>query len=194
MAEESSFPDLVRRVRVGDQDAATELVNSFEPAIRRAVRFQMRDKRLRRVFDSMDICQSVLASFFVRAGLGQYELDKPEQLLKLLSSMARNKVINLVHHQQADCRDHRRVAAGSADSRIAAAGSSPSQHVSLEELMGKFRQQMSEDELWLADQRALGRPWNEIAAEIGGNADALPQAEPGRQPRRRPARPGGCRR
>ena len=31
----------------------------------------------------MDICQSVFTSFFVRAALGQYEIEKPAQLLRL---------------------------------------------------------------------------------------------------------------
>jgi RNA polymerase sigma-70 factor (ECF subfamily) len=39
----------------------------------------------------MDICQSVLASFFVRAAVGQFELDRPEPLVGLLIGMARNK-------------------------------------------------------------------------------------------------------
>jgi len=42
----------------------------------------------------MDICQSVLASFFVRAALGQYELETPGHLLKLLVSMSRKKLID----------------------------------------------------------------------------------------------------
>ena len=40
----------------------------------------------------MDICQSVLGSFFVRAATGQYKLETPEHLLKLLTTMARNKL------------------------------------------------------------------------------------------------------
>jgi hypothetical protein len=35
----------------------------------------------------------VLGSFFVRAALGQYELNRPEQLFKLLASMAHNKLV-----------------------------------------------------------------------------------------------------
>ena len=56
-----------------------ELVRDFEPAIRMEVHCRLRDQRLRRAFDSLDICQSVLASFFVRAASGQYELDTPGQ-------------------------------------------------------------------------------------------------------------------
>ncbi len=67
MPEASDFRDLIRRVRAGDDGAATELVRRYEPAIRRAVRIRLADTRLARAFDSMDICQSVLGSFFVRS-------------------------------------------------------------------------------------------------------------------------------
>ena len=59
MAED--FADLLARVRAGDP-AATELVRRYEPA----VRANLVDPNLRRHFDSLDICQSVLGSFFVR--------------------------------------------------------------------------------------------------------------------------------
>src|SRR6266404_599838 len=100
MSETASFRDLLERVRASDQDAARELVQRYEPAIRRAVRFRLSDPRLGRLFDSMDICQSVLASFFVRAAGGQYDLQQPEQLLKLLVTMARNKLARQARAQQ----------------------------------------------------------------------------------------------
>ena len=82
------FANLVRRVRAGDAAAAEEIVRRFESAVRVAVRTRLLDSRLRRQFDSMDICQSVLASFFVRAAMGQYEIATPDDLLKLLAQMA----------------------------------------------------------------------------------------------------------
>src|SRR5262249_4045474 len=100
--EAAGFEDLIRRVRTGEEEAAAELVRLYEPASRRVVRVPLRDPRLRRVLDSTDICQSVLATFFVRANLGQYELDTPEQLLRLLASIARHKVTNQAHRHQAD--------------------------------------------------------------------------------------------
>src|SRR3989442_11144114 len=92
MSDAPSFQGLIARVRAGDAEAARELVQRYEPAIRRAVRFRLADSRLARLFDSMDICQSVLASFFVRAAAGQYDLEQPEQLLGLLAAMARKKL------------------------------------------------------------------------------------------------------
>src|SRR5579885_2113346 len=117
MSDASDFHDLIRRVRAGDEAAAAELVRRYEPAIRRAVRIRLADTRLARAFDSMDVCQSVLASFFVRAALGQYELDAPEQLLKLLATMARHKLADQVDRERAECRDNRRLA-GSAAAQV----------------------------------------------------------------------------
>src|SRR5216684_6247091 len=108
MSEETAFVDLIRRVRAGDAQASAELVRRYEPAIRIAVRVRLNDPGLRRLFDSMDICQSVLGSFFVRAALGQFELDNPDQLLKLLVTMARNRLTNHALQEQAACRDYRR--------------------------------------------------------------------------------------
>src|SRR5438270_7279038 len=110
MYENDSAVQLFSRVRAGDADAAAELFRRFEPAIRRRVRVWLRlqDPRLRRVFDSIDVCQSVLASFFVRAAAGQYDLEEPGQLIALLFRMARHKLSHQVARQQAARRDVRR--------------------------------------------------------------------------------------
>lgn len=78
MSDRGPFAEFLRRIRAGDEHAAAELVRRYEPAIRLEVRLRLGDPRLRRVLDSMDICQSVLASFFVRAAVGQYDLERPE--------------------------------------------------------------------------------------------------------------------
>ena len=108
MSQEASFRDLIRRVRAGDDRAAEELVRQYEPEIRRAVRVRLTDPDLRRIVDSLDICQSVLGSFFARAALGQYQLDEPKHLLRLLITMARNKVADLARRETAQRRDRRR--------------------------------------------------------------------------------------
>src|SRR6266436_4001848 len=101
MPEFATFQDLIGQVRAGDGEAAAELVRRYEPAIRRAARIRLADSRLRRLFDSMDISQSVFASFFVRAALGQYELEKPERLLGLLVAMSRKKLADHARQQAA---------------------------------------------------------------------------------------------
>jgi RNA polymerase sigma factor (sigma-70 family) len=174
LERDEDFEALMRRVRGGDADAATALVRMYEPAIRRAVRVWMLNARLRRALDSLDICQSVMASFFVRAALSQYHFDTPTQLVQLLVSMARNKVADQVRHEQAGRRDNRRVEPGDVrDREVKAREASPSQHVAARDLLEEFRRRMSAEERYLADQRGLGREWQDIAAEVGGRPDAL---------------------
>lgn len=176
MSEEEAFRDLMRRVRSGDQQAATELVRQYEPEIRRAVRLRLTDPRLNRVLDSMDVCQSVMANFFVRVHAGQFDLDSPEQLLRLLVKMARNRLVDQARRQHAGRRDNRRVDAGAEErlANLADAGSdTPSQIISEKELLQAVRSQMTDDERTLAERRAQGKDWAEIALELGSTPEAL---------------------
>jgi RNA polymerase sigma factor (sigma-70 family) len=175
MSGDTAFHALLQRVRAGDETAAAELVRQYEPAIRRAVRLHLTDPALGRVLDSMDVCQSVLANFFVRAAAGQFELDEPEQLVRLLVTMARNKLLDQVRKQRARRRDHRRLAptAPEALDAVPAAGPTPSAIVAGKELLDRVRGRLSEPERYLMDQRAQGRDWAALAAEVGGSPDAL---------------------
>jgi RNA polymerase sigma-70 factor (ECF subfamily) len=172
--DDNQFQELIRRVRDRDEDAATLLMRRYESAIRRVVRIHLRDSRLRRVLDSMDICQSVLATFFVRTALGEYELETPAQLLNLLASITRHKLTNQANRLLAQKRDLRRDAA--ADDLQGGAvdpASDPSEQASAKEMLEQIRGRLAPDERHLAEQRALGRGWKEIAAEVGGTDVAL---------------------
>jgi DNA-directed RNA polymerase specialized sigma24 family protein len=172
-ADTNSFLNFLDRVRAGDQRAAEELVHMYEPEIRREVRLRLRDPRLRRDFDSVDICQSVLASFFVRASLGQYELQKPEELIRLLVTMTRNKLVGQVRKQQTQKRDlGRRDSAGQEKLQTFASGPTPSLQVANDELIQEFRKRMSPEELQIAERRKQGQNWETIAAELGGTGES----------------------
>ena len=171
--EEPSFAEFIRRVRAGDERAAAELVERYEPAIRRAVRVRLRDPRLRRLIESVDICQSVLATFFVRAALGQYDLENPDQLLKLLATIARNKLAGQANREHADCRDQRRINPDAVIEECLAPGSSPSHQVSNREIVQEARRRMTPKERAILARREQGLEWAEIAAEMGGSPDAL---------------------
>jgi RNA polymerase sigma factor (sigma-70 family) len=170
MSQDPSFRDLILRVRAGDQAAAADLVRRHESAIRRAVRFRLVDTRLGAVLDSMDICQSVMASFFVRAAAGQYQLDTPEELVRLLVSMARNKLASQARKQKAARRDVRRVTAGTADlDTVAARASGPEEQVAARDLLDRFYSLLSAEERLLVERRNQGTEWAAIAAEVGGS-------------------------
>jgi RNA polymerase sigma-70 factor (ECF subfamily) len=171
--ENEPFADLIRRVRSGDGTAASELVARYEPAIRRIVRVHLRDPRLRRVLDSTDVCQSVLATFFVRAHLGQYELDTPDHLIRLLATIARNKVTNAAHKQQADRRDYRREQAITGrEALVQAPYSDPAQQAAARELLAQVRERLTDEERQIAEGRGRGDSWAEIAAAVGGTVES----------------------
>src|SRR5262245_19527743 len=173
MSDGSTFTEFVTRIRAGDEQAAVEVVRQFEPLIRREIRMHMEDRRLSRLFDSMDVCQSVLASFFVRAAAGQYDLGRPEQLLKLLVTMARNKLVSQVRRQSRQRRDQRRAADSPQElERLVNDTPSPSRVLAGKELLEQFRQRLSDEERQLADLRGQGLSWAKIAAQLDGTAQA----------------------
>jgi RNA polymerase sigma-70 factor (ECF subfamily) len=167
------FSNLIARLRSGDAHAAEELVRQYERVVRMEVRRNMRDPRLRKTFDSMDICQSVLGSFFVRAQLGQYDLDNPAEVVKLLVGMAHNKLAEQVRRESRQRRDYRRAESlGEEAQQTPASDPSPSAVVVGEELLQAIRQELTEEERQLAERRVSGQSWEQIAAEMGGTAQA----------------------
>jgi RNA polymerase sigma-70 factor (ECF subfamily) len=174
MSESIPFAEFIRRIRAGNDEAARELVQRYEPVIRREVRMRLRDPRFYSRFDWTDVCQSVMASFFVRAAAGEYELDQPDQLLRLLVVITRHKLAKQVRRHRADRRDYRRLEPCDPvelDGRSAAAPS-PSRLVAGRDLLDEFRRRLNEEERVLADLRAQGCEWAEIAARVGGTPQA----------------------
>jgi RNA polymerase sigma-70 factor (ECF subfamily) len=169
MSADTSFEDLVRRVRQGDQAAAADLVKRYEPHIRRAVRIRlMRYPQMRRLLDSVDICQSVMGSFFLRAARGEYRLDRPDELQNLLVIMAYHKLVDIVrkkHLPEPPSSDQPEEPPGREDS--------PSDDAMYRELLQLFRERLSPEERELADLRANGMRWNDIAERLQDNPERL---------------------
>jgi RNA polymerase sigma-70 factor (ECF subfamily) len=174
MSRQDTFAVFMRRIRAGDEQAAVEMVRRYEPLIRREIRLNLEDRRLCRLFDSMDVCQSVLKSFFVRTAAGQYDLDTPEQLQRLLVTMARNKLASAARGEHCQRRDRRRVAADGATQLedIADDAPSPSDELAGRELLERLRLALNDDEREVAELRSQGLAWAEIAARLGGTAQS----------------------
>jgi RNA polymerase sigma-70 factor (ECF subfamily) len=169
-----AFDELMCRVQAGDPDAATELVRQYEPEIRleARVRLRVQDGRMRRLLDSVDITQSVLCSFFAGVAAGRYAPEHPQQLLGLLVTMARNKLLTQVRNQRRQRRDVRRGVSFDASLHdVAAGGESPSQMMANGELLSEVRKRLPFELMQLADLRGDGWSWAEIAAELGGTAE-----------------------
>jgi RNA polymerase sigma factor (sigma-70 family) len=164
---------LLTRLREGDEEAAVELVRRYELAIRVAIRTNLSDPRLRRQFDSLDVCQSVFASFFKNVAAGAYDLQAPAQLLALLRKMAENKLRTRRRDQYRRRRDIRRLS-GSAveDADVTSREPSPEATIEEEDLLHRALNLMPPEIRAIADRRIAGQRWPEIAEALGGTPEA----------------------
>jgi RNA polymerase sigma-70 factor (ECF subfamily) len=172
MSDEESFHQFIRRIRAGDAGAAEEFLRQYESVIRRQVRYAMTDPRLGRLFDSVDICQTVLASFFFRAHLGQFDLDQPDNLVRLLVTLTRRKVALKARQYRSRPADRQRVEGDGLEEQAAGRGPSPSEQIAQRDLAEEVRRRLSAEEQQLASLRIdEGLAWPEVAARLGGTAE-----------------------
>jgi DNA-directed RNA polymerase specialized sigma24 family protein len=173
MKRNNEFLELIARVSRGDADAAGVLVRRYETAVRVAIRIRLSDPILRRQLDSMDVCQSVLASFFIRAATGAFDLHGPRQLVALLMKMAQNKLATHARNQYRQRRDVRRLHESfGARNRFVSSAPGPARHVEGKELLNRALELMSTETRGIAERRMRGESWLEIAAVIGGTPEA----------------------
>jgi RNA polymerase sigma factor (sigma-70 family) len=164
---------LLERLRVGDEAAAEEIVCTYGPAIRIAIRTRLTDPTLRRQCDSEDVCQSVMASFLARAACGELAPADSGGMLRLLVRMAVRKVGRRARGLRRLRRDARREVASGDEYLLHVAGEEPTPEriVAGRELLDAVRNGLSADERRLADLRADGLSWSEVAAQAGGTAE-----------------------
>jgi DNA-directed RNA polymerase specialized sigma24 family protein len=171
-----TFHELIERVRAGDQQAAAEIVRRYEPEIHKAIRSLLLTLRLHRIVESADISQCVLSNFFIKTRAAWFELDSPEQLLKLLVTMARNQVRDEARRHQAYRRDRRRIARKFGPDlmeNIVDVTVCPSKFVAGRDFVNEVYRRLSVAERELAQARVLGTSWATLAAERGGKPGAL---------------------
>lgn len=174
MSFEAEFDRLAEGLRRGDAGALTECVRRFEAEIRRAARVQLRDPRLRRMVDSMDITQSVFRRFFVRCQEGAYRLDGPEKLLALLVTMTRNRVMDWARKQRVE----RLLACGNwlledGEDRERQVSTDPRTRVERAELAAEIRSRLLPLEYETFRRRADGDSWEAIGEALGQSSEAL---------------------
>jgi eukaryotic-like serine/threonine-protein kinase len=96
--------ELLRGVQAGDPKAAEELFGRYVPRLQSLVRSRLADLLARR-FDSEDIVQSALKSFFVRANDGKFSAEQPGDLWRLLATITMRKLSRATAHHQAAKRN-----------------------------------------------------------------------------------------
>ena len=174
MESSTDFARLFDQIQSGDEAAARELVQKYEKELLREVRRRLRDPTLRRVLDSMDICQSVLANFFPRAADRQFALRSPEDLKGLLIEMVKNKICDHARAQKTQKRDTQRMHSQSVDElALADSDETPSMVLSKKEALERVRERLSPAELQIAELWCDGQSWESISARIRESPEAL---------------------
>jgi RNA polymerase sigma-70 factor (ECF subfamily) len=107
MPEDSSFADLLARLRAGDPDAAALVVDQYARRLVALARGHL-DRRILRKEDPEDVLQSVFKSFFLRCAAGQFRLDSREDLWALLVALTLHKCGHRIDYYTARRRDVRR--------------------------------------------------------------------------------------
>lgn len=162
--------DILDRVRGGDEQAAQQLLTSFEAEVRLVVRRQL-PRLLRSRFDSLDFLQSVWGSFFRRVRTDPVEFDDERHLVAFLARAAKNKVIDQYRRAGSQKQDMHREeplwsdAAGPRD--LPAHDDTPSEVAEAREVFGQLRDALPEDRRPIIEMKALGLSSREIGDRLG---------------------------
>src|SRR5260221_2350558 len=105
----SSDLTLLRRLRSGDDDAATELYLRYAKRLQGLARKQPSVDVARRI-EPEEIVQSVFRPFFRRVQTGDYDIPAGEELWRLLLVITLNKIRRAALFHKAERRDVRRTA------------------------------------------------------------------------------------
>lgn len=104
--QEASDHSLLRRLRSGNEDAATQLYLRYAHRLR-ALAAKKSSPDLARRVDADEIVQSVFGSFFRGASSGYYDVPVGEELWKLFLVIALNKIRAKGAYHRAAKRDAR---------------------------------------------------------------------------------------
>ncbi|MCA9249127.1 MAG: sigma-70 family RNA polymerase sigma factor [Planctomycetales bacterium] len=175
MHDEQVLNELIQRAAAGDERAATDLVREYEPELRRFVRYRLTQPRIRALIDSIDVTQSVFASFFIALAEGRLEIAGPGQLVKLLTTMATNKLHD--HHRRTTAKKRASQRAADAlripEENVPSTDHGPSDLMAQNDFVDVFRSRLSREERDLLDWRMEGRSWDEIALKTESSAEAI---------------------
>lgn len=104
MSDLHSDRSLLGLWRTGDEQAAQQLFDRYAERLVRLAGRHLSQRMTRRV-DPEDVVLSVFRTFFVRARDGQFTLEGPDDLGKLLTRMTLIKVLRQVQRHRAARRD-----------------------------------------------------------------------------------------
>jgi len=168
------FAELMTRFRGGDKSAASELVERFGPQIRRAIRVRGTGSRLGRVLDSEDLMQSVFRTLLEQRRNPELAVKGPGQLVTWLLTVARNRRNERTRDAGREKRGGKHADAGADGlAAVPAGGPSPSAVFADRDILERVLALLSPKEREIAQARADGVSWSELAKQAGTTPEAL---------------------
>jgi len=168
--EDDQLADFLKRIQAGDEGAARELLQRFEPEVRLVVRRQL-PRLLRSRFDSLDFLQSVWGSFFRRMRDAPTDFEDSRHLVAFLARAAKNKVIdeyrraaslkNDMHREEPLWGDGRR------PKEVADPIDSPSEVAQAHEVFDRLHALLPEERRTILDLKAEGLSSKDIGERLG---------------------------
>jgi len=168
--EESQLADFLKRIQEGDEGAARELLQRYEPEVRLVVRRQL-PRLLRSRFDSLDFLQSVWGSFFRRMRDAPTDFEDSRHLVAFLARAAKNKVIdeyrraaslkNDMHREEPLWGDGRR------PKEVADPTDSPSEVAQAHEVFDRLHALLPEERRTILELKAQGLSSKDIGGRLG---------------------------
>jgi len=161
-----SLLQLIERVRSGDEEAVRLLVDQYGDSLRRVIRLQLLDTRIRRLVGESDVFQSVISRFVFGLWAGRYDFDNPQQLGALLRKIAKTCIIDATRHHTAQRRDVRRNEAQPEFNISARSSRTPLQIVADQEFLSVALEKLTETERKILQWRQEKNSWQEISDRL----------------------------
>lgn len=171
MTADDSLPELLGRLRGGNQEAAARLYDRFTDPLVSLARRHLGAVLAAKV-EPEDIVQSVYGSFFARHVRGELEFDTWDSLWGLLSVMTRRKCADEADYFLAACRDTRLEVPLPGDGRgdesgtVAAPGPTAEDAATLTELVGRLLDGLDDRDREIAVLHLHGYSQPEIAVRV----------------------------
>jgi RNA polymerase sigma factor (sigma-70 family) len=177
----NEFAGLIQRVRGGCPAAKEELYRRYGDAVRRVVSRKLR-RELRRQLDSVDVAQSVWASFFL-GDPGRYCFSDADSLVAFLVRVASNKIVDQARYQFAQARDVRRERSleepGAADGMDPVGNvlpdrtHTPSQYAMAGERWRTLTHNLSDRHVRILELLRAGHSQTDVAREVGCDPETI---------------------
>ena len=171
MSDSPAEPSPLEALQAGDEDAARQLFDRYAEQLILLARKRI-SQRLASRIDAEDIVQSVFRTFFHRAKQGQFHLEEPDDVVKLLARITAHKTFRQIAFHRRAKRDAGQETAQGDDAqdllmKLMMAEPSPEEATAFLDQLQHFFAKLADEERRILELRMEGYNNVEIAQRLG---------------------------